>query len=85
MNLWRFSLYTFAGSFIWSLGLAYAGFMLGENWEDIRAVMRPFDIPILLILAAAGGWFLTRRIKSVRAQDKLYDAANQTPPDSSDE
>ena len=85
MNLWRFSLYTFAGSFIWSLGLAYGGFLLGENWEDLRAVMRPLDIPILLILAAAGGWFLTRRIKSIRAQDKLYDAANQTPPDSPDE
>jgi len=26
MNLWRFSLYTFAGSFIWSLGLATAAF-----------------------------------------------------------
>ena len=58
MNLWRFSLYTFAGSFIWSLGLAYGGFMLGENWEDLRAVMRPFDIPILLILAAGATWLL---------------------------
>jgi membrane protein DedA with SNARE-associated domain len=85
MNLWRFSVYTFAGSFIWSLGLAYGGFLLGENWEDLRAVMRPFDIPILLILAAGGGWFLTRRIKSIRAQDKLYDAANETSPDSLEE
>ena len=25
MNLWRFSLYTFAGSYIWSLGLATEG------------------------------------------------------------
>lgn len=85
MNLWRFSVYTFAGSFIWSLGLAYGGFLLGENWEDLRAVMRPFDIPILLIIAAAGGWFLMRRIKSIRAQDRLYDGANQTSPDSTDE
>tara|TARA_B100000745_G_C20058161_1_gene360962 strand:- start:28 stop:729 length:702 start_codon:yes stop_codon:yes gene_type:complete len=85
MNLWRFSVYTFAGSFIWSLGLAYGGFLLGENWEDLRAVMRPFDIPILLILAGAGGWFLMRRIKSIRAQDRLYDAANETPADYTDE
>jgi len=60
MNLWRFSLYTFTGSFIWSLGLAYGGFLLGENWEDLRAVMRPFDIPILLILAAGAIWLLAR-------------------------
>ncbi len=70
MNLWRFSLYTFAGSFIWSLGLAYGGFLLGENWEDLRAVMRPFDIPILLILAAGAIWLLVHRIKSIRAQNR---------------
>ena len=78
MNLWRFSLYTFAGSFIWSLGLAYGGFLLGENWEDLRAVMRPFDIPILLILAAGAAWLLVHRIKSIRAQNRTYDAANGT-------
>ena len=33
MNLWRFSLYTFAGSYIWSQGLAYGGYLLGENCE----------------------------------------------------
>ncbi len=79
MNLWRFSLYTFAGSFIWSLGLAYGGFLLGENWEDLRAVMRPFDIPILLILAAGAAWLLVHRIKSIRAQNKTYDVADGTP------
>jgi len=79
MNLWRFSLYTFAGSFIWSLGLAYGGFLLGENWEDLRAVMRPFDIPILLILAAGAIWLLVHRIKSIRAQNRTYDAADGTP------
>ena len=79
MNLWRFSLYTFAGSFIWSLGLAYGGFLLGENWEDLRAMMRPFDIPILLILAAGAAWLLVRRIKSIRAQNRTYDAADGTP------
>jgi len=79
MNLWRFSLYTFAGSFIWSLGLAYGGFLLGENWEDLRAVMRPLDIPILLILAAGAIWLLVHRIKSIRAQNGTYDAADGTP------
>ena len=79
MNLWRFSLYTFAGSFIWSLGLAYGGFLLGENWEDLRAVMRPVDIPILLILAAGAIWLLVHRIKSIRAQNRTYDATDGTP------
>lgn len=47
MNIGKFSLYAFLGSFIWSGALAYAGYILGQNWEEIRAVMRPFDYPIL--------------------------------------
>ncbi len=58
------------GSYPWSLGLAYGGFLLGENWEDLRSVMRPFDIPILVIVAAAVAWFFYRRMKAVRAQQQ---------------
>lgn len=70
MNLWKFSIYTFAGSFPWSVGLAYGGYLLGENWEDLRSVMRPFDIPILVVLAGAAGWFIWRRIRAIRAEDR---------------
>lgn len=70
MNLWKFSLLTFLGSFPWSLGLAYGGFLLGENWEDLRSAMRPFDIPILVVAVAAAGWFFSRRIRSIRAQQR---------------
>ena len=68
MNFWKFSIFTFLGSFPWSLGLAYGGFVLGENWEDLRSAMRPFDIPILVILVAAVAWFIYRRVKAIRAQ-----------------
>lgn len=68
MNFWKFSIFTFLGSFPWSLGLAYGGFLLGENWEDLRAAMRPFDIPILVIFAAAVAWFFYRRVKAIRSQ-----------------
>ena len=67
MNIWKFSIYTFAGSFPWSLGLAYGGFLLGENWETLRSAMRPFDIPIVILIVLGGVWFLHRRIKSIRA------------------
>ena len=68
MNFWKFSIFTFIGSFPWSLGLAYGGFLLGENWEDLRSAMRPFDIPILVIFVAAAAWFIYRRVKAIRAQ-----------------
>ena len=65
MNIWRFSILTFVGSFPWSLGLAWAGFLLGENWERIRDWMRPADIPILIILAALVVWYIYRRVRTV--------------------
>jgi membrane protein DedA with SNARE-associated domain len=68
MNFWKFSILTFLGSFPWSLGLAYGGFVLGENWEDLRSAMRPFDIPILVIILAAAAWFIYRRVKAIRKQ-----------------
>jgi len=65
MNVWRFSILTFVGSFPWSLGLAWAGFLLGENWERIREWMRPADIPILIVLAALVTWYIYRRVRTV--------------------
>jgi membrane protein DedA with SNARE-associated domain len=63
MNVWKFSLYTFAGSLPWSLGLAWAGFVLGENWERIRDWMRPADIPILIVVLILVGLYVYRHIK----------------------
>ncbi len=65
MNIWRFSILTFVGSFPWSLGLAWAGYLLGENWERIREWMRPADIPILIVLAALVAWYIYRRVRTV--------------------
>jgi len=70
MNFWRFSFYTFVGSYPWSLGLAYGGFKLGENWEDMRQVMRPFDFPIAGIIAVAVAWFIYHRIKTIRNENR---------------
>jgi membrane protein DedA with SNARE-associated domain len=63
MNVWKFSLYTFVGSLPWSLGLAWAGFVLGENWERIRDWMRPADIPILIVVLVLIGLYVYRHIK----------------------
>ena len=70
MNFWKFSFYTFVGSYPWSLGLAYGGFKLGENWENLREVMRPFDFPIAGIIAVAVVWFIYHRIKVIRSEHR---------------
>jgi membrane protein DedA with SNARE-associated domain len=63
MHFIRFLAYTMLGSFIWSLGLAYGGYLLGEHWEQLRAVMRPFDPLVLAILLAGVGYYIYRHVK----------------------
>jgi membrane protein DedA with SNARE-associated domain len=64
MNIWRFTGYAFFGAFIWSVALAYGGYLLGQNWERIREVMRPFDYPILAIVIILIGIFAWLRLRN---------------------
>jgi membrane protein DedA with SNARE-associated domain len=64
MKIWKFILYSFLGAFIWSIGLTYGGYLLGQNWEKIRDVMRPFDIPIVVICVLLIAFFIWRRWKN---------------------
>ncbi len=66
--LLRFLVYTFFGAFIWSTALAWGGYLLGSNWEELRNVMRPFDIPIILAVLGLVAIFLWRRIRELRGQ-----------------
>src|SRR3990172_7008430 len=50
MNVWRFTALTFIGSYPWSLGLAWGGFLLGEHWDRIADYLRPLAIPLALAL-----------------------------------
>lgn len=63
MNFLKFSVYSFVGSFIWSLALAWAGYIIGEHWEEIRAVMRPFDWVILGIFILLVAYYIYRHIR----------------------
>jgi membrane protein DedA with SNARE-associated domain len=65
MKMGKFLLYTFLGSFLWSAGLAYGGYVLGQNWEQISAVMRPFYIPILAAFLAAVALFVWLRVRGM--------------------
>ena len=63
MHFVKFLVYTFLGSFIWCAGLAYGGYLLGEYWEQIRTVMRPFDPLIGALIVALVAYYIYRHIK----------------------
>jgi membrane protein DedA with SNARE-associated domain len=64
----RFFIYTFLGAFIWSAALAYGGFLLGSNWERIRSIVRPLEIPIVIAAASLIVVFVWRRLRDLRNQ-----------------
>ena len=63
MHFIKFLIYTFTGSFIWSVGLAYGGYQMGEHWEQIRAVMRPFDPLFIAVILALIAFYIYRHVK----------------------
>ncbi len=63
MHFVKFLVYTFLGSFIWCAGLAYGGYQLGEHWEQIRTLMRPFDPLIGILIIALIAFYIYRHLK----------------------
>ncbi len=63
MDLMRFTIFTFVGSFVWSLALASGGYVLGQNWEDLRNWMRPADYPIAAIILVLFVWYVVRHVR----------------------
>jgi len=54
----RFHLYTFIGSWLWCLALAWFGMKLGENWRGIGKYFHKFDAVIGVLILAGIIWFV---------------------------
>jgi len=67
MNFWKFTIYTILGCLPWTFALAFAGSKLGESWDTVDRIMRPFSL--VLAIAFLGGliWWVARRVRLVRA------------------
>ena len=74
MNFPRFTIYSFIGSFIWCGMLALGGFYFGEHWEELRAIMRPFDIPIAIVIVAAFVYYVYHHIRKSSKKAAATDA-----------
>jgi membrane protein DedA with SNARE-associated domain len=75
MGLWRFSIYTLLGSYLWCLALAYAGMKLGQHWRALAPYLRRSDNAILALIILAAGAFVYLRLRS--ADSKASSMAKQ--------
>ena len=71
MNLKRFVIYTFAGSFPWCLGLAYVGQKLGEKWnkdDTLKTWFHRFDFLIGIAAVLLIAWWIWRHVGHLRKE-----------------
>ena len=73
IKFWRFLVFTFIGSFIWCALLSLGGYYLGANWEALRRIMRPFDIPIAIALAAGLGYYIYHHLQKGKRRQAAAD------------
>jgi len=71
MNLPLFLLYSALGSSVWTSMLAYLGFALGENYEQIEKFVGPISKYVVLgLIVALVGWLVWRsRKKACQARE----------------
>ena len=66
MNIWKFSIYTFIGSLIWSLFLTYIGFYFQSRWNVLEQYFRKFDFLILGIIVILVLLYLNHKLKILK-------------------
>ena len=68
MDFRKFTLFTLLGCLPWCIALTWVGYKLGENWETVERVFRPFAWAIAVACLAGIVWFVWHRIRTIRAE-----------------
>jgi len=59
----KFLLSVFLGSFAWSLGLAYIGQKLGQNWDSLHSRFQNLDLVVVILIIAGLAFWVYRHLK----------------------
>ena len=78
MNVPRFIIFTFIGAFPWCLALAWAGYVLGQNYHEVREFTRPFVLPVVIIVLLAAAWIIRGRILEIREESRERQREEET-------
>jgi membrane protein DedA with SNARE-associated domain len=77
MPFGRFTVYTLLGCLPWTFALAWAGYVLGDNWETAERVIRPVAWLVAGVIAVAGIWWVVHRWRRVRTEYATLDAIHE--------
>jgi membrane protein DedA with SNARE-associated domain len=66
MPVWQFTLYSAAGTVIWTAALTYAGYLLRHNFEDVKTVIGPVSTAVFAIILA---WYFYRLVRQWRTSE----------------
>ena len=70
MNVARFTIYTAAGTALWSFALAFAGRLLGESWPLVAEFISKYEHLVLALGVLAVVAFVVHRWRSWRAKER---------------
>jgi membrane protein DedA with SNARE-associated domain len=83
MPIGKFIAYSTAGALPWSIALVWAGVLLGDNWVEIREMLKPFDLAIavavIVLFAGLLWWRLGMPGKPKRTARPVAEPAESEP------
>ncbi len=63
MNIKKFTIYTIAGAAIWNALLAYLGYVLGQNWEQVTRYTEELSIIVVILLIIGCIYYVYRHMR----------------------
>lgn len=79
MNIWRFMLFTFLGSFIWSYALAYVGQKLGQNYDKLSSYFHGLDAFIVAAFVILVVLYVWRHFRNEKKYSEMHDNPDMQP------
>ena len=60
----KFIVVSLLGAIPWNIGLAYAGYLLGQHYQQVATTLGPIAIPmaVVVVLLLAAAWWYGRRL-----------------------
>lgn len=71
MNIWKFSIYTFLGSLLWSAFLTYIGYYLGSKWASLEPLFNKFHIVIVVVVLGLVGFYVYHKLHKMKKRAKV--------------